>query len=94
MPAATVCTECKRSGVTCVTVAEGIACLGPVTHAGCGALCPRHHRGCYGCFGPMATPNMDAMIPLLHRDGMSGDDVDRVFGTFNVTQFESERNHD
>ncbi|HOB48338.1 MAG TPA: oxidoreductase [Mycobacterium sp.] len=94
LPAATVCTECKRSGVTCVTVAEGIPCLGPVTHAGCGALCPRHHRGCYGCFGPMATPNMGAMIPLLHRDGMSGGDVDRVFGTFNVTQFRSEGDHD
>ncbi|MGV1088276.1 MAG: oxidoreductase [Mycobacterium sp.] len=91
LPAATVCTECKRSGVTCVTVAEGIACLGPVTHAGCGALCPTHHRGCYGCFGPMATPNMPAMIPLLHRDGMSGEDVDHVFDTFNVTQFRSER---
>jgi hypothetical protein len=91
LPAATVCTECKRSGVTCVTVAEGIPCLGPVTHAGCGALCPRHHRGCYGCFGPMATPNMGAMIPLLHRDGMSGDDVGRVFSTFNVSQFDAAR---
>ena len=91
LPDATVCTECKRAGVTCVTVAEGIACLGPVTHAGCGALCPRHHRGCYGCFGPMATPNMGAMIPLLHRDGMSGADVDRVFGTFNVTDFDAQR---
>lgn len=92
LPAATVCTECKKSGVTCVTVAEGIPCLGPVTHAGCGALCPKHHRGCYGCFGPMATPNMGAMIPLLHRDGMSGQDVDHVFDTFNVVQFEAERN--
>jgi coenzyme F420-reducing hydrogenase gamma subunit len=91
LPTATVCTECKRSGVSCVTVAEGIPCLGPVTHAGCGALCPRHHRGCYGCFGPMATPNMGAMIPLLRRDGMSGGDVDRMFGTFNVTQFEAQR---
>ena len=45
MPAKTVCTECKLRGVTCVIVAEGIPCLGPVTHAGCGALCPRHHRG-------------------------------------------------
>lgn len=87
LPAATVCTECKRSGVTCLTVSEGIACLGPVTHAGCNALCPRHHRGCYGCFGPTATPNTGAMIPLLHRDGMSGDDVGRVFRTFNVTAF-------
>ena len=72
---------------------RGIACLGPVTHAGCGALCPRHHRGCYGCFGPMATPNTGAMIPLLHRDGMSGGEVERVFDTFNVTQFHSERVH-
>ncbi len=91
LPAATVCTECKRSGVSCVTVAEGIPCLGPVTHAGCGALCPRHHRGCYGCFGPMATPNMGAMIPLLRRDGMSGGDVDRAFSTFNVTDFDAQR---
>jgi sulfhydrogenase subunit delta len=88
LPASTVCTECKRSGVACITVAEGIPCLGPVTHAGCGALCPRHHRGCYGCFGPAATPNMPAMIPLLRRDGMSGSDVDRVFSTFNVTDFD------
>jgi coenzyme F420-reducing hydrogenase gamma subunit len=87
LPAATVCTECKRSGVS---VAEGIPCLGPVTHAGCNALCPRHNRGCFGCFGPTATPNTGAMIPLLRRDGMSGDDVDRVFSTFNVTDFRAE----
>lgn len=91
LPAATVCTECKRRGLTCVTVAEGIPCLGPVTHAGCGALCPSFHRGCYGCFGPTATPNMPAFIPLLRRDGMSTGDVDRVFSTFNVTQFDAER---
>ena len=91
LPAATVCTECKRSGVACVTVAEGIPCPQAVTHAGCGALCPRHHRGCYGCFWTDGHPNMGAMIPLLHLDGMSGDDVDRVFSTFNVTQFADER---
>ena len=71
LPAKTVCTECKRRGLTCVMVAEGIPCLGPVTHAGCGALCPTFHRGCYGCFGPTATPNTPALIPLLRRDGMS-----------------------
>jgi len=90
LPSASVCTECKRSGVSCIAVAEGIPCLGPVTHAGCGALCPRHHRGCYGCFGPADSPNMPALIPLLHRDGLSDDDVGRVFSTFNVTQFEPE----
>ncbi len=51
-----VCVECKRRGTVCVTVAHGTACLGPVTHAGCGAICPAYDRGCYGCFGPMEAP--------------------------------------
>jgi hypothetical protein len=42
----------------------------------------------------MATPNMGAMIPLLRSDGMSSGDVDRVFGTFNVTQFHDAREAD
>jgi sulfhydrogenase subunit delta len=92
LPAKTVCTECKMRGVTCVVVAEGIPCLGPVTHAGCGALCPSYHRGCYGCFGPAATPNSAALIPLLRRDGMSNGDVEHVFSTFNVVNFTAKRN--
>ncbi|WP_205878031.1 NADH-quinone oxidoreductase subunit B family protein [Mycobacterium camsae] len=91
LPAKTVCTECKLRGVTCVLVAEGIPCLGPVTHAGCGALCPRHHRGCFGCFGPSAAPRTATLIPLLRRDGLSDTDVDRVFSTFNVARFAAER---
>jgi coenzyme F420-reducing hydrogenase gamma subunit len=50
--AESVCTECKRRGRVCVLVAHGTPCLGPVTHAGCGALCPAYNRGCFGCFGP------------------------------------------
>src|SRR5271166_6665302 len=50
IPAHSVCFECKQRGNVCVVVAHGTPCLGPVTHAGCGALCPAHHRGCYGCF--------------------------------------------
>ena len=92
LPAKTVCTECKLRGVTCVLVADGIPCLGPVTHAGCGALCPSYHRGCYGCFGPAATPNTAALLPVLRRDGMSTGDVERVFSTFNVANFAAKRN--
>ncbi len=91
LPAKTVCTECKLRGVTCVVVANGTPCLGPVTHAGCGALCPRHNRGCYGCFGPSAAPRTATLIPLLRRDGMSDGQVDRVFSTFNVATFAAER---
>lgn len=84
LPDASVCTDCKRRGTTCVMVAEGTPCLGPVTQAGCGALCPAHHRGCYGCFGPMGSPNVPALIPLLRRRGMTDGEVGRVFATFNA----------
>ncbi len=49
-----LCLECKRRGQVCVMVARGEPCLGPVTHAGCGAVCPGQGRGCYGCSGPAA----------------------------------------
>lgn len=91
LPAKTVCTECKMRGVTCLLVSEGVPCLGPVTHAGCGALCPAHHRGCYGCFGPSAAPQTPTLVPLLRRDGMSAADADRVFSTFNVASFRAGR---
>ena len=52
VPAHSVCIECKRAGRVCVMVAHGTPCLGPMTQAGCGALCPSVGRGCYGCFGP------------------------------------------
>ena len=60
-PAHSVCLECKRRGTVCVMVAQGIPCLGPVTHAGCGAICPSYNRGCYGCFGPCEQPNMASL---------------------------------
>lgn len=62
---AAVCAECKRNGTTCVMVAEGVPCLGPVTRSGCGALCPGSGRGCYGCFGPLPDAEIDSVIPVL-----------------------------
>ncbi|MFE7245772.1 oxidoreductase [Streptomyces sp. NPDC057580] len=87
IPNHSVCFSCKRRGTVCVTVAHGTPCLGPVTHAGCGAICPAYGRGCYGCFGPAGTTNLPALIPLLHRDGMSDADIGRFLHTFNVTAF-------
>jgi coenzyme F420-reducing hydrogenase gamma subunit len=84
IPDTSVCTECKRRGLTCVMVAHGTPCLGPVTHAGCGALCPGVSRGCYGCFGPMTGANVPALLPHLRASGMSEDAVGRVFATFNT----------
>ena len=79
-----VCVECKQRGNVCVMVSQGTPCLGPVTHAGCGAICPGVDRGCYGCFGPMESPNVDALRPWLTRLGMDQQDLNRLYGTFNV----------
>ncbi|MFD5319220.1 oxidoreductase [Streptomyces sp. NPDC127098] len=86
IPDHSVCFACKRRGVVCLPVASGTPCLGPVTHAGCGALCPSYGRGCYGCFGPSVSTNMPAFIPLLRRDGMSDRDIVRVLRTYNAAE--------
>ena len=91
---ASVCMECKRRGNVCVMVAHGTPCLGPVTHAGCGAICPSYNRGCYGCFGPMETPNTASLTRQLKVLGMGDGAVERVFRTFNVTAFDKARTTD
>ena len=80
LPAYSVCLECKRRGNVCVMVAHGTPCLGPVTHAGCGALCPSYNRGCYGCFGPMESPNTSSLAGWMQqRLGSSDADLVRSF---------------
>jgi sulfhydrogenase subunit delta len=76
-----VCVECKRRGTVCVMVARGTACLGPVTHAGCGAICPAYDRGCYGCYGPKETPNAASLDAW---SGLEEHDLVRVYRTFNA----------
>jgi len=83
-PAHATCIECKLAGHVCVMVAHGTPCLGPVTHAGCGALCPGHDRGCYGCFGPKETPNTGALADRLGALGADGRAIRRLFSTFNA----------
>jgi len=84
IPAYSVCHECKLRGNVCIMVAHGSPCLGPVTHSGCGAICPAYGRGCYGFFGPAASPNTAAIAREFLSLGMSERDVGRVFRTFNA----------
>jgi sulfhydrogenase subunit delta len=84
IPTHSVCIECKRRGNVCVMVAHGTPCLGPVTHAGCGALCPTYDRGCYGCFGPMESPNTASLSAWWKRLGTDDDQLTRAFRGFNA----------
>jgi hypothetical protein len=65
-------------------VAKGTACLGPVTQAGCDALCPTFDRGCFGCYGPMDNPNPPALSKHLDELGQSRRDIMLLFRGFNA----------
>lgn len=78
-----VCTECKRRGLPCVMVSKGIPCMGPVTRAGCGALCPGLGRDCYGCYGPAENANTDALVARFLALGLSAEEVARRFRGIN-----------
>ncbi len=83
IPTTSVCVECKARGNPCLMVAAGTACLGPVTMAGCGALCPAYNRGCYGCFGPMEQPNTASLAQWFGQLGLDDREIARAFRSYN-----------
>jgi coenzyme F420-reducing hydrogenase gamma subunit len=90
IPTYSVCQECKLRGTACLIVSRGAPCLGPVTQAGCGAICPAYHRGCFGCFGPRPGANTRALEPILRSCGMTNVDIERIYRTFNAGTSEFE----
>ena len=86
-----VCIECKINGNTCVLVAYNMPCMGPVTNAGCGALCPSMNRACYSCFGPMKQANGPALARKFKLMGLSRDDIARKFTQFGANNIEFRR---
>jgi coenzyme F420-reducing hydrogenase gamma subunit len=83
VPTYAVCIECKRRQVVCVAVAHGIACLGPVTQAGCGIICPAYNRDCYGCFGPKEEANPISLSRHYESTGTSAGHLVRLLRNFN-----------
>ena len=84
IPAYSVCMECKRRGLPCILVSNGSACMGPVTQAGCGALCPAYGRACYGCFGPAEETNTQALLDKWQALGVNAAEAKLKFETFNA----------
>jgi sulfhydrogenase subunit delta len=83
-PAHSVCLECKRRGTVCVMVAKKLPCLGPITHDGCGAICPAYGRGCYGCFGPAETVNASSLANAWRAAGATKAELHRALRGFNA----------
>ena len=84
LPQHSVCVECKLRGTVCVMVAGGTPCLGPVTQAGCGAICPAYRRGCYGCFGPQDSPNTAGLSARWVQLGATEINILRAFRGINA----------
>jgi coenzyme F420-reducing hydrogenase gamma subunit len=84
IPSYSVCVECKRRGTVCGLVTHGPPCLGPVTQAGCNALCPSYHRGCFGCFGPKETPNTSSLAEYWKTLGMKNLELLHLFRSYNA----------
>ncbi len=84
LPAHSVCMDCKRRGIVCVEVAQGIPCLGPVTQTGCGAICPSFDRGCYGCFGPVTQSNCSSLTEQYLQSGVRAETLLPLLRNFNA----------
>jgi sulfhydrogenase subunit delta len=74
-----VCMECKLRENVCILTSLGKLCMGPVTRAGCGAICPTHGRECEGCYGPMSDANPSPLAEEYRKLGLSSDDIVRKF---------------
>ncbi len=85
IPTYSVCMECKRRGIVCGLVSAGPPCLGPVTQAGCNALCPSFHRGCFGCYGPKEASNPSSLAAAWKEQGMTNRQLLPLFRSFNAT---------
>jgi len=78
-----VCMECKRNNTVCTLVTKSEPCLGAVTKAGCGALCPAFGRDCFSCFGPAQDTNTSSLANRLAGFGLSSEEVCRRYQLMN-----------
>ncbi len=77
-----ICNECRTAGNICV-FERGMSCFGPVSRAGCGAICPAHGIGCCGCRGLVSEPMLSSHRWMLSRQGVNDDEITARFRQFN-----------
>lgn len=83
LPEYPICMECKLQENVCL-VKRGIPCLGPVTRAGCGAICPTFGTGCEGCRGLVSEPNLAWLQSASKKFGVTepqAETAERLFLT-------------
>lgn len=66
-----VCMECRSDENRCLLEEDQAPCLGPITQAGCRALCPELGVPCEGCRGVVPEANRDELTRLFISAGLS-----------------------
>ncbi len=90
LPDYPMCVECKLAENVCM-YDKGKTCIGPITRAGCGAICPTYGDGCEGCRGLISNPNLDAAEDVLKEHGLTVKDIMAkmdLFGTYQMMEME------
>jgi len=82
-PQYSVCVECKQCMNSCV-FDMGMICLGPVTRAGCNAICPRNQLGCWGCRGPSEEANYESLLQIIRERGFPDEKIAERAHFFNA----------
>ena len=80
-----VCVECKLLENTCLFTL-GKVCLGPVTRAGCKAICPSYGQSCEACRGYITNPNDTSMRALLAQHGLTPEEITTMYTLFTTYQ--------
>ncbi len=76
-----LCIECKLKENVCMFL-RGKTCLGPITRAGCDAICPTYGDGCEGCRGLVPHGNVASLKNALRERGMTEDQIDAKMTMF------------
>ena len=81
-----VCMECKLLEYGCLLL-RGEPCMGPVTKAGCNAICLSRNRVCEGCGQAMSDANVESLVEEFKKIGLRDENINRKFIKYTAEYF-------